>query len=346
MEFNVAAADTGGNRKAGFGAAPVPSVETSNETMSTHEAILKLIEDKGEIDFTDIAIKDLDYDEARSVINQLEDDGIIVFSEDKYKLKKPDNESEDYKKALEYIKKNRNGVSPIRLYRELGLSLDDANDILDEMERKGHVSAAAPSGERKILVEPDVAPPPFPPINNDADQGEEEADMYPHFAIKLQHFDVLSNILASKFPGQKPLNEIIKPSPIGFKETQEGFYIESDKFSEKLKINNKKIEAEIENDKTLSVEAVYMMVGVALAQGMKSVTVNGTDEEKLLLAVAAMQFGLKVSNLNEVQALANGAQDTLEAVKETWSEHMKKMHPESQPQKARPRPTPPSGPAP
>ncbi len=345
--FTAAAADQ--NRKAGFSFAPPPMDELEQDD-SIREIVRQLIEEKGEVALSDVLLKiretrKINYAEALKAMKQLEDDGVIVkSSEDTYKLKEPDYDPQDYDAVLDYIKKNRKPVSARVLNNTLGIDTDEAEFILEEMERKKLVDKASAFGERKILIEAEKAPPSLPPDVNDG--GDHENAQDPLSDIKIEHFAVLSRIVAQEFPGNTPLEQIIQPRAIGFKNVSNSLIIESDKFNEEIEIAKDKIEAAIEKDKELSVEAAYMMTGLAVAQGMKSVAVHGTDKEKVLLGLVASQFGIQISNEKEIETIIANNPDVLKEARQKWSTHLSSLPPAAQPQPRRSGPAPRPAPSP
>jgi hypothetical protein len=238
-----------------------------------------------------------------------------------------------YERAIRFVREKEDNADPDKIAADLGVDYSQALRILHQMEDDQIVSAAGSDGKRKVLAYPqDEVPPPI------------EENLYAN--VKIENFHELSRILAKNFPGHPPLEKNIEPMPIGFKQVQDGLLIESSKFNEKIKITKNKVETELERDKTLSAEAAYLMAGLAVAQGMKSVCVNGKDDEKFLLALAANTLGIKISNREEIGKLMNQNPQGWKTAQEKWSKQMSSLHPDEHPQPVRPgpaaRPAPPA----
>lgn len=140
------------------------------------------------------------------------------------------------------------------------------------------------------------------------------------------NFFILSDLLKSKYNSGAELKNVMKPVPVSFVDQGQTVAVRIKGHDHSFTVGEKGVRADIDPSATMTVEAAVKLAELAKTTGTngKPVVLKGSDENKIMLYLAAQQSGLNVKNAAEIDKLQQKNPQLVQAVQQRWATHAAK----------------------
>lgn len=140
------------------------------------------------------------------------------------------------------------------------------------------------------------------------------------------NFFALSDLLKAKYNSGVELKSTMKPVPVSFADQGETVAINFKGHDHSFTVGKKGVRADIDPNATMTAEAASKLAELAKTTGTngKPVVLKGSDENKIMLYMAAQQHGLNIKNAAEIEKIQQKNPQLVQAVQQRWATHKAK----------------------